>query len=141
MARSKVISGFEVVPADDVGRRRVWTVEEKIRIVEESLRGRKQGAATARRLGVCRSQLTRWRADYRAGRLLPRVPTFTAVTIAAGAAPVPAPGCGLPTSKAVAPAVADATIEIVLRNGRRMIVPAWVDPAVLPRLLAAVDAP
>lgn len=141
MACAQVISEFALLSADDIGPRRVWTVEEKIRIVEESLRGRRQGSATARRLGISRSLLARWRADYRAGRLGPAVPTFTAVTMAASPGAVPAPVCEVPTPKAVMPPVADATIEIVLRNGRRMIVPVTVDPAVLAGLLAAADAP
>ena len=51
MASAKVISEFEVLSATDVGRRRVWSAEDKIRVVEESLRGWRQGSATARRLG------------------------------------------------------------------------------------------
>ncbi|WP_280515903.1 hypothetical protein [Neoaquamicrobium sediminum] len=38
------------------------------------------------------------------------------------------------------PAMADATIDVVLRNGRRMIVPVSIDPVVLARLLPIVDA-
>lgn len=37
--------------------------------------------------------------------------------------------------------MAEARIEIELRNGRRMIVPASIDLAVLARLLPAVDTP
>lgn len=136
MASAKVISEFEVLSAAEVGRRRVWTAEDKIRIVEESLLGWRQGSATARRLGISRSLLTRWRADYRAGRLGPMVPTFMAVTTADAAAPVQE----LPASHAVVPPIAETTVEIVLRNGRRMIVPVTVDPAVLSRLVMAVDA-
>jgi len=137
MAGSKVISEFEVLSRDAVGRRRVWTDEEKIRIVEQSLRGHRQGSSTARRLGISRSLLTRWRADYRAGRLGPAAPTFMAVSLAASAASTsvvetPPPG--------VAPSIAKATIEIVLGNGRRMIVPISMDPAALARLLPIVDA-
>ncbi len=136
MACAKVISEFEVLAADDVGRRRTWTDEEKIRIVEESLRGHRQGSATARRLGISRSLLTRWRAEYRAGRLGSGVPMFTAVTLASGAAsPVISEA---PPPVGAAPA-REATIEIVLRNGRRMIVPASIAPAVLARLLPILE--
>ncbi|WP_407049834.1 IS66-like element accessory protein TnpA [Methyloraptor flagellatus] len=143
MASAKVISEFEVLSAADVGRRRVWTAEDKVRIVEESLAGWRQGSATARRLGISRSLLTRWRADYRAGRLGPLVPTFMAVTTAEAAASVlaPLPVQERPTPQAVAPPMAETTVEIVLCNGRRMIVPVTVDPAVLSRLVMAVDAP
>lgn len=143
MASAKVISEFEVLSANDVGRRRAWTIEDKVRIVEESLRGRRQGSATARRLGISRSLLTRWRADYRAGRLGTVVPTFMAVTMAEAAAPVPTPlpVQEAPTLRTVVPPAVETTVEIVLRNGRRMIVPVTVDPAVLSRLVMAVDEP
>ena len=143
MACAKVISEFEVLSSDDVERRRVWTVEDKIRIVEESFLGWRQGSATARRLGISRSLLTRWRAVYRAGGLGAVVRTCMAVTTAEAAAPVlaPLPVEGPPISHAVVPPAVETTVEIVLRNGRRMIVPVTVDPAALSRLVMAVDAP
>lgn len=49
MSCSTIISPIEVLVADDLGRRRDWTNEEKIRIVEESLQGFRQGSAAARR--------------------------------------------------------------------------------------------
>ncbi|MCB9948447.1 MAG: transposase [Rhodospirillaceae bacterium] len=136
MACAKVISDFEVLTADDLGRRRTWTDEEKIRIVEESLRGHRQGSATARRLGISRSLLTRWRAEYRSGRLGSGVPMFTAVTLASGAASPGITEASPPMAAAPAP---EATIEIVLRNGRRMIVRESVAPAVLKRLLPVLE--
>ena len=138
MACAKVISDFEVLSAGDAGRRRDWTDDEKIRIVEESLLGHRQGSATARRVGISRSLLTRWRAEYRAGRLSRIGPTFTAVTVAPDAAPVV--GCEGPSPPVAAPTT-ESTIEIVLRNGRRMAVPVSIDPKTLSRLLPVVDAP
>jgi len=58
MAGAKVISDFEVLTIDDAGRRRAWSHDDKARIVEESLRGYRQGSATARRHGISRSLLT-----------------------------------------------------------------------------------
>jgi transposase len=138
MACAKVGSDFEVLTADDVGRRRTWSDEEKVRIVEESLHGHRQVSATARRLGISRSLLTRWRAEYRAGRLGSGGATFTAVTLASSAAS--------PTNSEAPPLVAaapapEATIDIVLRNGRRVIVPASIAPAVLARLLPILEGP
>ena len=69
MSCATVISPIEVLPAVDLGRRRDWTDEEKIRIVEESLQGYRQGSATARRYGLSRSLLTTWRREYRSGVL------------------------------------------------------------------------
>ena len=140
MACAKVISEFEVLSAGDAGRRRDWTDEEKIQIVEESLLGHRQGSATARRVGISRSLLTRWRAEYRAGRLCRIGPTFTAVTVAPDAAPVVV--CETPSpSPPVAVPIPEAMIEIALRNGRRMTVPVSIDPKTLARLLPVVDTP
>ena len=81
MACSKVISDFEVLSADETGRRRDRSDAEKIRIVEESFRGHRQGSATARRYGLSRSLLTRWRKEYREGLLDDGAPAFTPLQI------------------------------------------------------------
>nr|WP_232237161.1 transposase [Thiosulfatihalobacter marinus] len=57
MACASVVSPIEIFAAEDVGRRRHWSDADKIRIVEESLRGYQQGSATARRYGISRSLL------------------------------------------------------------------------------------
>ena len=67
MACASVVSPIEIFAADEVGRRRHWSDADKVRIVEESLRGHRQGSATARRYGISRALLTIWRRDYRAG--------------------------------------------------------------------------
>ena len=134
MACAKVISEFEVLSAGDAGRRRDWTDEEKVRIVEASLLGHRQGSATARRLGISRSLLTRWRAEYRAGHLGQIGHAFTAVTVTPNTAPAA-------VCEAQPPPIPEAMIEIALRNGRRMTVPASIDPKALARLLPVVDAP
>ena len=134
MSCATVISPFTVLPADDVGRRREWTDEEKIRIVEESLRGYRQGSATARRYGLSRSLLSIWRRDYRRGVLGGTTePAFLPVSIAAPEAPP----CEVMSSPLVAD---DARIEITLTNGRRLTIPGLLDPNVLARLLPVLDA-
>jgi transposase-like protein len=89
MACAEVVSDFELLAAHDAGRRGAWTDEDKVRIVEESLRGHRQGSATARRHGISRSLLTRWRADYRAGLVGRGGPMFTLVDVTADALPSP----------------------------------------------------
>lgn len=134
MSCATVVSPYEILSADDAGRRREWTDEEKIRIVEESLRGFRQGSATARRYGISRSLLSIWRRDYRRGVLggTP-IAAFMPVSIAAPqAGPIDVP----PQSQAGD----DARIEITLVNGRRMTVPAHLDPNVLARFLSVLDA-
>lgn len=53
----------------DTGRRRRWSEEAKLRIVEESFAGFRQASATARRHGISRQQIFSWRKAYREGRL------------------------------------------------------------------------
>lgn len=113
------------------GRRRLWSGEEKLRIVAESLRGSRQSSATARRYGISRSLLTRWRSDYRAGLLGGRdsaqfVPVTFKLEVAARARSKADTGC-------------PERIEVVLANGRRVIVPATIDPDSLARLLPVLE--
>ena len=133
MSCSTVISPIEVLSADDLGRRRDWSGEEKIRIVEESLQGFRQGSATARRYGVSRSLLTTWRRQYRSGLLSVSVSTSFVLSISPPAAA---------SSEMMVPlrSGGDKTIEISLPNGRRLTIPASLDPTILARLLPVLDA-
>jgi transposase len=133
MSCSTIISPIEVLSADDLGRRRDWSDEEKVRIVEESLQGFRQGSATARRYGLSRSLLTAWRRQYRSGLLSVSVPTsFVPLSISPPAAA---------SSEMAAPPRPedDKTIEIGLPNGRRLTIPSSLDPAVLAQLLPILD--
>ena len=132
MAGSKVISQVEVLSASDVGRRRGWSDEDKVRIVEESLRGSRRGAPTARRHGISRSLLTRWRREFREGLLRAEGPLgFTPLQIAPEV-PSPAP------AKACPQTVSDC-IEVVLANGRRLVIGADTDLERLARLVQLLD--
>jgi transposase len=135
MSCATIISPIEVLSADDLGRRRDWSDEEKVRIVEESLQGFRQGSVTARRYGLSRSLLTRWRREYRSGLLSGSAPTgFVPLSISPPAA----------ASCEVAPPLRsedNKTIEIALPNGRRLTIPASLDPTILARLLPVLDTP
>ena len=119
----RAVSRLEVV---ETGRRRRWTEDEKLRIVAESLSGSRQVASTARRYGLSRSLLTTWRRQFRvqgggedgAAGFVPAV-----VVPEAPSQPVPAP----------------SRMEIVTRNGRRIIVDAGVDMAALERVLDLLE--
>lgn len=124
---------IEVLSAADGVRRRHWSDADKLRIVEESLVGHRQASAAARRHGISRSLLTTWRRQYRSGELgTVRPPTFTPLALAGEAreTAVEAPRASTPEDR----------LEIVLRNGRRLVVPVTVDPEALARLLPVVDS-
>ncbi len=123
---------IEILSATEGERRRYWSDDDKQRIVEESFIGHRQAAATARRHGICRSLLTTWRRQYRNGALgASRAVSFAPVTVTK--APVP------PTNSVDLCPPLDCQVEIVLPNGRRVIVPVGVEPEALARILAVVD--
>jgi transposase len=132
MACASVVSPIEIFAGDEVGRRRHWSDEDKIRIVEESLRGYRQGSATARRYGMSRSLLSIWRREYRSG-------TLGAPEAGGGFVPlVMESALPEPESRPLREAN-DARIDITLTNGRRMTIPASLAPSHLAALLAVLD--
>ena len=135
MADHKFRPEIEVLSAADVPRRRYWDDADKLRIVEESFLGHRQVSATARRHGVSRSLLTIWRRQYRAGELdVDRPPAFIPLAVS------PMASAAVPSTAQEAPReTPDVQLEIVLRNGRRLLVPSSMDPEVLARLLPALE--
>ena len=108
----------------ELGRRRRWTDEAKLRIVEESFAGPRRVSATARRHGISRSLLTCWRKAYRADRLTePRPDGF-----------VPAVMVDAPASSARS----TGRLEVVTRNGYRVVIDGAVDEAALAQVLAVL---
>jgi transposase len=115
----------------DTGRRRRWSVAEKVRIVEESFAGERQALRTARRYDIAPSLMYKWRKAYREGLLGDSAaPAFIPARIvatevaAAGSAPTSLPSGG--------------RMEIVLAETRRIVVGADVDAAALARVLDVV---
>jgi len=119
---------LEVMDVVDTGRRRRFSREEKIRIVEESFSGPNMARATARRYGIALSGLYQWRRQYQRGELGGEVPAFRAVEL-------------FPEGIAatVSTAVTSGPIEIALSNGRRVIVPPDVDAGVLTRFVQILE--
>lgn len=132
MVCASVVSPIEIFAADEVGRRRHWSDEDKLRIVEESLRGYRQGSATARRYGISRSLLSIWRREYRVGTLGASVPggDFVPLVMEGG----PLASTGQPSREAN-----EARIDVTLTNGRCMTIPASLDPSQLAALLTVLD--
>lgn len=120
--RSAQVERLEVV---DTGRRRRWSEDEKLKIVLESLQAPRQVAATARRYGVSRSLLLRWRRSFRpepkeAADQMGFVPAM----VVAEAGPARSAGGG--------------AIEIEFAAGTRMRITGTVDAATLKAAVAAL---
>ena len=112
------------------GRRRRFSAEAKLRIVEESCSGPRLGSATARRYGITRSQLNDWRDAARAGRFGPLssagfVPAVIVPEVAVTSGSLTAEGRG--------------RIEIMTANEQRVIVDRDVDVEALLRIVQALE--
>ncbi len=127
MARMEIISGGD--------RRRRWTDEEKLQVLEEADRPGVRLSHVARSYDVLPQQIRRWRrqlfGDVAVG---PEVPTFVPVTVTdvdLPAPPHPVTRCAKPKP---------VMIEISLRSGRMLKVAADLDRHVLASLIACVEA-
>jgi len=138
MADHSFMPQVEVLSVTDSGRRRRWTDVEKLRIVEESYVTPRSAAVTARRHQISRSLLTRWRREAREGLLVSDGGRthFAPVAVTAEAAKRPAS----PVDTMARPVdMGCERVEIVLLNGRRLVVAALSDAAVLGRLIQVVE--
>jgi len=117
----------EILSVTDTGRRRRWTDAQKVRIVEESFGPRGRMSETARRHDIGRTLLVRWRRQYRNGEL------------AGGAAPLRFMPVTLAAPEPEPVSAASDIAEITLVNGRRLSIATTIDPAVLVRLVQALD--
>lgn len=122
---------LEVMDIVETGRRRRFSVAEKVRIVEESLSGPNLVRSTARRYGIAISGLYLWRKQYQRGELGGAAPTFHAVEFFPEAAAASA--MEAPMSRGV------SQVEIVLLGGRRLVVTEAIDPSILTRLVSVVE--
>jgi transposase len=116
------ISRLEIV---DTGRRRRWSCEEKLRIVEESFSGPRLASATARRHGISSPLLFAWRKAYREGRL--------------GDAPAFVPAVIVPERPEKCTGPDCRRMEIVSANGRRVVVDCNVDVETLLRIIRGLE--
>lgn len=127
------IGRLEIV---EKGRRRHFSDEAKLAIVAESYSGPQQVSATARRHEITRFQLNSWRKAVREGRLgggslagfVPVVPDYDA------AAQHPVPVADLEPS-----ASGSGRMEIVIANGRRVVVDRDVDVDALLRIVRGLE--
>jgi len=124
-SHSAQVCRLEVV---NTGRRRRWSFEEKLRIVEESYRGYRQASATARRHDISQSLLFRWRKAFRQGQLgmAPAEPDLVPAVI------TPNEEFDDDDDGALVPG---GRMEIMIGDDRRVIVNADVDGPALARVL------
>jgi transposase len=131
--RTEIISTVE--------RRRRWTAEEKLKILDEALSSGATIAAVSDRNGVSRSLLYHWLRLVRAGQLpgismhRPSSPAFVPVRIETSAETARSP----PQRSLPAPRRRASNVEIALSNGRVVKVEESIDPATLARIVAALD--
>ena len=127
-----------------VARRRRWSVEEKLRIVAESLRAGASVSVVAQRHGLRSNQLFKWRKLAGEGVLgsLPADMPFVPVRIIGDEAPPSLRALPVPSrsSAEVSSAIGHSLAEIELANGCRLRVSTDIEPLVLHRLVTALKA-
>jgi transposase len=122
-----------------VARRRRWTIEEKVAILDEASQARASITAIADRHGISRNLIYLWRRQAREGSM-PGVTVsngaqspFVAVQVADRAEKAPQ-RLPVPVGRR-----RPGLIEIALSNGRVVKVEESIDPAMLSRIVAALD--
>lgn len=122
------VSRLEII---DTGRRRRFTDEAKVRIVEESYSGRRLVSATAMKYGISRSQLHAWRRALRAGRLVQGgIDGFVPALVVPETQPSAREGSVFIPGR----------MEVMSANGRRVIVDRDVDVEALMRIIRGLEA-
>ena len=128
-----------------VARRRRWTIEEKVAILEEASQPRASITAVADRHGISRNLIYLWRRQAREGSM-PGVTvsngapsSFVAVQVADSADRVLPPQNVAQRLPAAVGRRRSGLIEIGLSNGRVVKVEDSIDPATLSRIIAALD--
>ena len=112
-------------------RRRRWSLQDKLQIVEETMQPGVTVTEVARRHGLAPSVVFTWRRLAREGQLGDAGPTFVPVEIT----PVP-----VQTTPVASPPRRTGLIEIVLGRGRRVRVDRDVDAEALRRVLQVVES-
>lgn len=116
-------------------RRRRWSYDEKVRLVEETLQRGETVCGVARRHGVAHSLLFTWRRQARQGRLGgDATPALVPVEITPVAAPISSSALQ-PASSSPAQRVGAGIIEIELGGGCRVRVDCDVDVETLQQVL------
>ena len=113
-------------------RRRLWSVEEKRRIVAETLQPGASVSAVARRHDVNANMLFTWRRSLGGADSSASAGVMTLVPAAITGEPTP--------SLPLVPSATAGRMEIVLTSGDRVLVGADVDSAALARVVKALSS-
>ena len=118
-----------------VERRRRWSSEEKLQILQEASAPGSSVGTVARRHDICRSQIYQWRRAFRSGRL--RSESLAVVDF------LPVEVCR--DEEGEKPAIDEKpspviTISIELRHGRTVCFPSTLPCHEIRRLIVAVEA-
>jgi transposase len=134
---------FEIIST--VERRRRWTPEEKVAILDDAFRPGGSVAVAADRHGVSRSLIYLWRRKAREGGIVgvevnePSIIDFVPVRI--DAEPASAARAGAEPTQ-IGPGLScryAGQLEITLTNGRKIKVREGIAPSTLARIVAALD--
>jgi transposase len=118
----------EVLPG--VSRRRIWSTEEKLRILAQSTAPGSSPSLTCRMHGISSGQFYTWRRQFRSGELTGFVPVSAAPEPPSLPAPPP------PEPPATAPTA--GLVEVELPSGVKLRVSGDVDSGALRRILSAL---
>ena len=124
--RVEVLSGVE--------RRRRWSRDEKMRIIEETLAPGAVVTEIARRYGIATSLVFTWRRQARLATEASRPPRLVRVQVAAPAAAIESIP-SIEASAAIPVRKRRCLIEIALADGKRVSVDENVDAEALGRVL------
>jgi transposase len=132
LLRSAPELGYEVLPG--VSRRRVWGMEEKLRILAQSVAPGSSPKLTCRMHGVSSGQFYTWRKQFRTGELT----GFMPVSIAPEPPALPAmTQAEIPAVLPAAPAA--GTFEVELPSGVKLRFTGEVDAVTLRHILSALS--
>ena len=123
-----------------VERRRKWTVQEKAALLAEIETEGGKVRVVARRHRISESLLYNWRAAVKAAATVMPPPAFIPLGVLGGSSPHATPRLALPEPESPRPMRANGVggIEIVLPNGARVSVDAFVNEKALSRVLRAM---
>jgi len=116
-----------------VSRRRIWSTEEKLRILAQSAAPGSSPALTCRMHGISSGQFYTWRKQFRSGELTGFVPVSAVPEPPSLPAPAPAAPPPVPAAAPVA-----GLVEVELPSGVKLRVTGDVDAGTLRRILSAL---